>query len=492
MGGVGPAGLSDAIGVPRPGDIGADVPGVRPHFRGPYADGPPARDLDVETPPIDRFGFAELRRMIVVYVLLVTRITAAVVGWLLDRRGRGIWLAASHGAVDAFEQLGPTYVKLGQIIASSPGLFPAPLAAAAQRCLDEVPPFEGPTARDMIRRDLGRQPSAIFTRFDDVPLSAASIGQVHACILPDGRHAVIKLQRPNIRRRMTTDLRIMYRLAKTLERHVTFARNANTVALVEDLHAVTFNELNPALEAWHQDRFRQKIGAFGDNRWVTAPEVYWEYCGPHMICMERMSGIPMDEFDAIRQLGVDGELVLRRGAKTWIEAVIVHGPFHGDMHAGNLWVLDDGRSSYLDFGIMGELPDEYKQLIKDLFYTFMIDQDFSRVARAYKRLGIIDEGSGTDEEVGARIQFVIAPMLGTTSAMSLGDFIMSSLDMMKQYGMTAPRQLVLFSKQMLYMERYIKGLAPDWQIATDLFLVKNIFPEEAARKAAEIGMTFPD
>jgi predicted unusual protein kinase regulating ubiquinone biosynthesis (AarF/ABC1/UbiB family) len=141
---------------------------------------------------------------------------------------------------------------------------------------------------------------------------------------------------------------------------------------------------------------------------------------------------------------------------------------------------------------MGELPDEYKQLIKDLFYTFMFDQDFSRIARAYKGLGIIDDETGTDTEVGLRIRMVIAPMMGTTSTMSLGDFIMSSLDMMKQYGMTAPKELVLFSKQMLYMERYIKGLAPDWQFATDVFLVKNIFPDEAADKAAETGMTFPD
>jgi predicted unusual protein kinase regulating ubiquinone biosynthesis (AarF/ABC1/UbiB family) len=430
--------------------------------------------------------------MIVVYLVLLTRIGRALAGWLVRRRHRSMWSAASRGAVDAFEQLGPTFVKLGQIIASSPGLFPAPLAAAAQRCLDEMAPFDAQVARQMIRQDLGRPPAAIFKRFDEVPISAASIGQVHACTLADGREAVIKLQRPNVRRQMTIDLRISYRLAKTLERRFAFARNANAVALIEEMHSVTFGELNPALEAWRQHRFREKIHAFGDNRWVTAPEIYWDYCGPQMICMERMTGIPMDEFDAIRQLGVDGELVLRRGAKTWLEAVVIHGPFHGDMHAGNLWVLEDGRSTYLDFGIMGELPDDYKQLIKDLFYTFMFDQDFSCIARAYKRLGIVSESMGTDEEVGSRIQMVIAPMLGTTSSMSLSDFIMSSLDMMKQYGMTAPKELVLFAKQLLYIERYIKGLAPNWQFATDLFLVKNIFPEEAAKKAAEIGMVFPE
>ena len=466
--------------------------GLRSQFRGPYADGPPPGDLDVEVPPLETFGFSELVRLVSVYVTLSLRIAVRVAGWSLRPWRRNMLAASCHGAVDGLIALGPTYVKLGQIIASSPGLFPRPLASAAERSLDEVPPFDGRTASEMIRKDLGKRPAAIFKHFDEVPLSAASIGQVHACELPDGREAVVKLQRPNIRKQMTTDLRIMHRLARTMERHFEFARNANAIALVEDLHSVTFNELNPALEAWRQHHFREKIAAFGDNRWVTAPEIYWEYCGPHMICMERMTGIPMDEFDAIRQQGVDGELVLRRGAKAWLEAVVVHGPFHGDMHAGNLWVLDDGRSSFLDFGIMGELPDEYKSLVKDLLFTFMFDEDFSRIARAYKRLGLIGEEMGTDEEVGLRIKMVVAPMLGSAASMSLGDFILSSLEMMKQYGMTSPKEMVLFSKQMLYMERYIKGLAPSWQIATDVFLVKNVFPDEAAKKAAESGIAFPD
>ncbi|HLI54195.1 MAG TPA: AarF/UbiB family protein [Acidimicrobiales bacterium] len=466
--------------------------GTRSRFRGPYSGGPPERDLKVDAPPLGAFGPAELVRMVAVYVTLSVSVASRLARWFFRRRGRSMFAAASEGAVDGFIRLGPTYVKLGQLIASSPGLFPEPLARAAARCLDEVPPFEGRVAREMVRRDLGLPPAAVFRHFDEIPLSAASIGQVHACQLPDGREAVVKLQRPNIRKRMTTDLRIMHRLAKTMERHFEFARNANAVALVEDLHAVTYQELNPALEAWRQHRFRENLWAFGDNRWITAPEIYWDYCGPHMICMERMTGIPLDEFDAIREMGFDGELIIRRGAKTWLEAVVVHGPFHGDMHAGNLWVLEDGRASYLDFGIMGELPDEFKSLVRDLFYTFIFDQDFSRIARAYKKLGIMSDDMGTDEEVGQRIKMVVAPMLGASASMSLGDFLVSSLDMMKQFGLTAPKEMVLFSKQMLYMERYMKGLAPNWQFGSDPFLVKNIFPEEAAKKAAQLGMVFPD
>jgi len=257
--------------VPRPPtDFGS--PGSVIHFRGPYHDGPPKSALEVETPPLEKFGVAEIRRMIVIYVVLSLSIVRRLARHLVPRRGETWARAAAEGAVDGFERLGPTFVKLGQLIASSPSLFPASLADAAARCLDEVPPYDGETAREMIRKDLGRAPAQIFKSFDDSPLSAASIGQVHGCVLPDGREAVIKLQRPNIRERMTTDLRIMHRLAKSLQR-TKLGTSANLTAAVADLHANTFKELNPALEAYRQMQFRDNIGAFGDNAFITAPEV---------------------------------------------------------------------------------------------------------------------------------------------------------------------------------------------------------------------------
>jgi predicted unusual protein kinase regulating ubiquinone biosynthesis (AarF/ABC1/UbiB family) len=478
--------------VPRPAtDFGA--PGVVSHFRGPFADGPPPDALMVETPPLDKFGVAELRRMVVIYVTISVCLLRALLG-KLTRQRKGSWAGvASEGAIDAFEALGPTFVKLGQLIASSPGIFPAPLSAAALRCLDEVPPFDAETAREMIRKDLGRAPAQIFRHFEDSPLSAASIGQVHACVLPDGREAVIKLQRPDIRERMTTDLRIMHRLGATLQKHTKLGRSANLVGVVTDLHANTFKELNPALEAWRQDRFRAGISAFGDNKWITAPEVYWDYCGPRMICMERMSGVPMDDFAAIAERGVDGFLILRRGVKVWLEAAVVHGCFHGDVHAGNLWVLDDGRASYLDFGIMGEVPEAWRDLLEDLFYTSMIDGDFTRIARAFKRVGAFTDDAGTDDEVGARLQMAFGPMLDVGLAqVSLSEVFKGIVQMMDAMGAESPQELVLVTKQLLYFERYAKALAPDWALARDVYLVKNVFPDAVAKKAADDGLELPD
>ena len=474
----------------------AERPEVIDDFRGPFADGPPADALRVDAPPLDEFGFAEVRRAIVTGWIIGFSIVVALLQrrWKVLRRRPvdGWWEVLSSGVVDAFEKLGPAYVKVGQMIASSPGVFPETLADACQRTLDEVPPFDGATTRRVIEEDLGHPPEQLFRYFDERPLASASIGQVHACVLPDGRQAVVKIQRPGIRDRMTQDLRITYRIARFAMRF-DWLKSADPVGIIEDNHEVTFNELNPALEAKRQHDFREKIHFFGDNDEITAPEVFWNYCGPRVICMERMSGVPMDEFEELDRRGIDGEMVLRRGAKVWIESVCVHGPFHGDMHAGNIWVLDDGRASYLDFGIMGNLPDEYKDVVKDILYTCMIDGDFTRIAKAYRRVGVFPEDMGTDEELGMRLQMILGPMLEAgIGGMNLGDMLKMSIDLMDNYQGQGAKELVLIAKQLAYIERYAKGLAPNYQIIRDVFLIKNIFPEAAAAKLAETGGILPD
>ncbi len=471
---------------------GSDAAGMETRFRGPFAEGPPADALKIDAPRLDRFGLEELRRMFLIGFVLVAAVLRGSASWVLRRRGRSLATAASEGLVDGFEQLGPTFVKLGQLIASSPSLFPAPLADACLRTLDEVGPFDPATVRRLVTEELGAPPGRIFKAFDDRPMSAASIAQVHAVTLPDGREAVIKLQRPDIAHRMNTDLRIQYFFVTRVLNRFEAARKANVTAMVEDLHQVTNQELNFALEAHRQTRFRDQIHAFGDNQGITAPEVYWDYCGPHLICMERMSGVPMDDFEALAAQGVDGELVLRRGIKVWIEAALVHGPFHGDVHAGNLWLLDDGRATYLDFGIMGELPDDWKGAMRDILFTSMIDQDYTRVVRAYQRVGVMP--ADVDPEVaGPAIAMVMEPMLSKgIGAVSLGEQLKSNMELADRFGATPPRELVLVSKQLLYFERYSKVLAPDYVMARDLFLLRNVFPEEVAATAAERGITLPD
>jgi predicted unusual protein kinase regulating ubiquinone biosynthesis (AarF/ABC1/UbiB family) len=400
--------------------------------------------------------------------------------------------AASVGLVDAFMALGPTFVKLGQVIASSPGMFPAPLADACLRTLDDVPPFPAEAALAIVEDDLGVAAADAFADFDPVPLSAASIAQVHGCVLRDGRPAVLKIQRPDIADRMNRDLRMMYRLARLVDRTRT-GHLLNAPGVVEDLHQVTNEELNFVLEAHRQTAFRDNIGAFGDNAWITAPEVYWDHCGPRVICMERLYGTPLDRFDDVRARGIDGELALRRGLKVWTEAALVHGPFHGDVHAGNIWLLDDGRAAYLDFGIMGELPAGHREAVRDAQFTLMIDGDYARIVRAWQRIGILTADVGPVEEVAARLKTVLDPMFDLAIGdVSLAELLRQQVELQREYGARAVRELVLVSKQLMYFERYAKELAPAYNMARDLFLVQNVFPEDVARVVAERGITLPD
>jgi predicted unusual protein kinase regulating ubiquinone biosynthesis (AarF/ABC1/UbiB family) len=464
-------------------------------FRGPYADGPPPEALVVDAPPLRTLGVAEVRRALTVITVVVAHVVGALGRWLLHPRRQPWTAAASDGIVDALIALGPMFIKLGQLMASSPSVFPAPLAHAALRCIREVDPLDAATVRAVVERDLGRPVSQIFARFDDRPLSAASVAQVHGCVLHDGREAVVKVQRPEIRETVASDLRLQWRLARLLERFSGFARDANLTGAIEDLHTVTFNELNFTLEAHRQSRFRDAIGNFGDNLSVTAPEVYWEFCGPNVICMERLFGLPLDDFAAIRARHGDGELRVRRGVKVWIEACLVHGPFHGDVHAGNIWVLDDGRVAFLDFGIMGELSDDWKQVMRDLFETAAIDNDFTRVARAYKRVGAFPEDAGSDDEIGVRLQMLFAPMFDAgLGEVPMGTLLASIIRTMGSYsgGAGTPKELQLIVKQLLYFERYSREFAPAWPMFRDLYLVRNVFPDAVAARAAQLQVEFPD
>lgn len=476
---------------------------------------PPDRSASEHPGPL---RVRDVRRALVVGWIILTRVLSALAVALargvwrqrvrLDQRRRrglegdgdappeGAWgtvaEAGSAGLVDAFIALGPTYVKLGQLMASAPGVFPAPLATACQRCLDAVPPFPGDEARRTIEEDLGRPASVLFRSFDDEVLASASIAQVHACVLLDGRPAVVKIQRPGIAGRMMSDLRIAAVLARLAE-HVRAARRLNPTGMIDDLYQVTVAELDFVLEARHQQTFRDNIEAFGDNKHVTAPEVYPHLCGPRVICMERLFGVPVDEFEELRRREVDGELLMRRGLKVGLEAVCVHGPFHADTHAGNIWVLDDGRTAFLDFGITGELPAPWRAMVRDLFRTFMIDGDWARVVRNYKQLGVLREDVGSDEDVGRLLQAATEPVLDAQArSIDLAELFGTQLDLARQMGVQAPRELMLVAKQLFYFERYMKELAPGYALARDLYLVKNIWPVEAAARAAQLGVSFPD
>ncbi|MGF6886809.1 putative unusual protein kinase regulating ubiquinone biosynthesis (AarF/ABC1/UbiB family) [Nocardia sp. GAS34] len=441
-------------------------------------------------PALEKFGFAELRRTVVIGSVLGGCVVRRVLRGGLRKSARRRSMA--DGTVDGFEVLGPMFVKLGQLIASSPGAFPAELADACLRCLDDVPPFPAVDARNIIEADLGRPIAELFRDFDDTPLSAASVAQVHGCVLADGRPAVVKVQRPDIGRKMIVDLRAAFRLAGLMERRSENARVANAEGVVRDLYETTVAELDFRNEADNQTRARANLRAFGDNASVVVPEVFWEYSGPRVLCMERMSGMPLDRFDDIRAAHPDPELLIRRLVKAWLESVVVHGLFHGDVHAGNLWLLDDGRAAMLDFGIVGKMGPEWRNFVRALFHASAIDGDFRPVARALRELDLVEGDAGDDATIGRQLATALAPVLsGKLAKLDMGKVAARLVEFGKRRGASGPEQLILMGKQLGYFERYAVALAPGWRLGQDLYLFRNIFQDEVTAKAAAEGVELP-
>jgi predicted unusual protein kinase regulating ubiquinone biosynthesis (AarF/ABC1/UbiB family) len=446
---------------------------------GPYATGPGAADLQVRPGALDVIGLREVCRGATIGLVMSTTVASASLRWLL-RGGRGQWADDVAVAVaDGFEQLGPTFVKLGQLMASTSDVFPRPLAEACLRLLDDVAPVPAVSIRAVIEADLGHPMATLFAEFDDAPLASGSVAQVHRCRLPDGREAVVKVQRPGIGARMLVDLRLVYLLATIAERWSPRVKTANARGVVRDLHAAAAVELNSALEAHNQATMRANIAAFGDNPVVTAPEIYWEYCGPRVICMERLYGAPIDRIAAA---GFDREtttMLIRSLVKVWLESVTVHGLFHGDVHAGNVWVLHDGRVAMLDFGIVGEMPPAWREVIRDLFCASVVDGDYARVARSMRALGFGAHLKVSDEMMGAQLAMVLQPLLSAPLAeLNLSELMEALVDMGQQWDVVGPEELILFGKQLGYFERYLVGLAPELVLGGDPELLRNIAADE--------------
>jgi predicted unusual protein kinase regulating ubiquinone biosynthesis (AarF/ABC1/UbiB family) len=385
---------------------------------------------------------------------------------------------AARGAQElrcAFEDLGPTYVKLAQLIASSPGLFPDVLAEEFRACLDMVPPVPAADVAATITEELGGPPHEVFARFDAQPLASASIAQVHTAQLPDGEEVVVKIQRPGIRQCIEGDLRILMRMAKVLERTSAKGRMANPVAVVEDFAQTLAEELNFVNEGRAMERFDANLRSFGKNDRVRVPSVRWRYTTPKVLTMERIPGYKIDDQARLNEQGWDLQSALKQGVRAWMEAALEHGFFHGDVHAGNLMLDTDGNIVFLDFGIVGRLDDKTKEVIRHGLPALLVHGDFVEVAKAIYELGAVLKPADL-EQSSRDIAEIVEPILGKPlSEISYGQVLIDIVRIGTSYEVRLPREMVLVAKQMLYFERYAKLMAPDWAILNDADLIGFLF-----------------
>jgi aarF domain-containing kinase len=363
-----------------------------------------------------------------------------------------------------FEELGPTYIKLGQLVASSQGLFPERYSLEFRKCLDRVRPFPFADVEATLRADLGRDPKEVFESIDPKPLASASIAQVHVAKMRDGQDVVIKVQRPKIGEMVEADLRVL-KVAARVMNAMPLGDLANPVGVVEDFESNIREELDFRREAENMTEFNRIMKEHGQTR-VAAPRIIPELVTPRVLVMERFFGGRVDEVDKLKAANIDGEEILLLGMRAWFQCLILHGFFHGDVHAGNLMALSDGRIGFLDFGIVGRFGRERREQVTDYLMAFS-SGDFRKLAEVMHAMGSM--GGDVDLEAVAKdLARAYEPLLAKEdSAMKYADVIPAIMRTAVRHGMRMPRDFVLVVKQMLYFDRYAKLLAPKLNVFRD-------------------------
>ncbi len=376
---------------------------------------------------------------------------------------------------ETFERLGVTYVKLGQLAAGSP-LFPDAISEEFGRLLDEVPPFPAAEARAVIQQDLGRPPHQLFDWFDPQPMASASVAQVHAARTSDGRDVVVKVQRPGIHDRLASDLRILMRAAYTLDRRWRKGRMINLIAVIDDLAGTLEEELNFRNEARSMERYEANLRSFGSNEQIRVPEVLWELTSDRVLTMERIRGCRIDDVAGIRRIGADPAAVLKVHARSFLESALHHGFFHGDMHAGNIMVDEQGRIVVLDFGIVGRFHGYVRDLLRDGLAALFMSGDCDTLARNIFQLSPGSRESELDE-ASDELARVLEPMVTQPLwQASLGNLLMEFVQVGAKYDLRVPHEIILLIKQVFYVERYIQLMAPDWVMFGDADLFASMMP----------------
>lgn len=417
----------------------------------------------------------------------------AVAGWWWRRkRGRYTTPAAgrselSHRLRDAAQRLGPSYIKLGQIISSGEGLFPAELVAQFKTLRDQVPAEPFDVVRRTVEADLGGPLGELFDRFDPNPLAAASIAQVHAARLPTGEDVVVKVQRPGIARLVRDDLRAMAWLAPHLVGRIPVAALANPPALVEVFAETIVEELDFRLEAANQIDVATMLRELGQDGYVV-PRPHPRLVTRRVLVMERLDGFNFDDVTGMHRAGIDTEAVIRTGMVAFMEGAMIHGIFHGDLHGGNLFVLPDGRTALLDFGIVGRLTRPRRLAFLRLMLGATTNDVTGQMA-ALRDLGAlppdtdlaaviddlgldrppIDPTTLTGEEMLHEVQRVVKALLG--------------------YGARLPKELMLYVKNMVFLDGAIARLAPDLDILAEVTAISMMFAQRhGARLSQELGI----
>lgn len=384
------------------------------------------------------------------------------IGWLLrlpPKRSRRAPLGARIRV--ALEELGPIFVKFGQAVSTRRDLLPAEVADELAKLQDQVPPFSTGEALDILAEAFGRPADEVFQEFQRTPLAAASVAQVHAARLHDGREVVVKVLRPGVHKSVRKDLAVLYAIAELAERYWPEARRLRPREVVQEFEATLFKELDLMREAANAAQLRRNFEGSG---MLYVPDVYWNYCRSNVLTMERIAGVPISDVEELKSQGTNIRRLAENGVEIFFTQVFTHNFFHADMHPGNIFVdaTDPDRPRYVavDFGIVGTLSPRDQHYLAANFLAFF-KRDYYRVARLHVDSGWVPPTTRVTE-LEAAIRAVCEPIFNKPlKDISFGLVLLRLFQTARQFNMQVQPQLVLLQKTLLNIEGLGRQLYPE-------------------------------
>ncbi len=392
----------------------------------------------------------------------------------------------------AMEELGPTFVKLGQVLSTRPDLIPTEYSDEFRKLQDKVPPFDKVAVHKQLQLEFGATSAELFAEFNDEPLAAASIGQVHKARLKSGEEVVLKIQRPDIEATIETDLDILMGLAYLIENHMPEEMIADPVSIVREFRRVVRRELDYTREGRTIDRFAAN---FEDDKTIIIPEVFWDYTGRTVLTMSYMQGIKINDFTRLEEAGYDLKIIARNGANTFLEQVLGHGLFHGDPHPGNILVAPDNVICMLDYGMVGHLDETLKFQLIDLILA-IVSRDVDRIISQ-----LLYSGDITDDTDRKQLKRDMSEFMDDYYEISLqridsGKLVSEFIEILQRHRIKFPADLILLAKALVSMEGLGKQLDPEFNLADNLkpFIARVIRERMGAsnlkREAQSIGHAY--
>jgi ubiquinone biosynthesis protein len=382
----------------------------------------------------------------------------------------------------ALEELGPTFVKLGQILSTRPDVIPHSFVREFEKLQDDVPSFPFEEVLVQISRELGGPVEQFFADIDPIPLAAASIAQVHRARLKSGEEVVIKIRRPGIVAVVESDIGALMALAGLAERHVSGSEIYDPVGIVREFARTIRREMDFSREGHTIEKFRDN---FSRTPWMHFPRVYWEQSSRSILTMEYIAGTKVSDRDKLAEQGLDGTLIARRGADSFLEMVLQHGFFHGDLHPGNVLILPNNVICLLDYGIVGRLDEGLKSFLTDIL-SAIVNRDMDEIVSLLLFAGDISDTLDIRALKRDLFNFIDSYYEIPLKEIEVGRMLMEFIEIITLYNIRIPTDLMLLAKSLVLIEGIGRALDPAFNMVEHLkpFMIKAIRKKFSPRRVS--------